>query len=61
MKIYFKAPLDFAEHLSKSNVSENNKVYYGRFSTGNVKLVKVDKIYNIFKNLLAIGYWSRHE
>ena len=24
-------PMDFAEHLTKSDVSENNKVYYGLF------------------------------
>ena len=24
-------PIDFAEYLRKSNVSENGKVYYGRF------------------------------
>ena len=24
-------PIDFAEYLRKSNVSENSKVYYGRF------------------------------
>ena len=25
------APMDFAEYLRKSDVSENSKVYYGRF------------------------------
>ena len=25
------APMDFAEYLRKSDVSENGKVYYGRF------------------------------
>ena len=24
-------PMDFEEHLRKSDVSENSKVYYGRF------------------------------
>ena len=24
-------PMDFAEHLRKSDVSENSKVYYGQF------------------------------
>ena len=23
-------PMDFAEHLRKSDVSENNKIYYGQ-------------------------------
>ena len=47
--------MDFAEHLRKSDVSENTKVYYGRFlQTGlhgrYVILVKVDEMYNILKS-----------
>ena len=42
-------PMDFAEHLRKSDVTENSKVYYGRFlrnvfMKGIVILVKVDEM-----------------
>ena len=58
------AQIDFAEHLRKSDVSENSKIYYGRFlqnglMKGIVILVKVDEMYKIFKSLLANRFWSR--
>ena len=40
------APMDFAEYLRKSDVSEKSKVYM----TGIVILVKVDEMYNILKS-----------
>ena len=51
-------PMDFAEHLRKSDVSENSKVYYGRFLRNGlhegitilVQLLKVDEMYNILKS-----------
>ena len=50
--------MDFAEHLRKSDVSENSKVYYGRFLRNGlhegiailVQLLKVDEMYNILKS-----------
>ena len=47
--------MDFAEYLRKSDVSENSKVYYGRFLRNGlhvaiVILVKVDEMYNILKS-----------
>ena len=50
--------MNFAEHLRKSDVSENSKVYYGRFLRRGrhegiailVHLLKVDEIYNILKS-----------
>ena len=47
--------MDFAEHLRKSDVSENSKVYYGRFIRNGlhesiailVQLLRVDEMYNI--------------
>ena len=49
------APMDFAEHLRKSDVSENSKVYMVDvykmdFMKGIVILVKVDEMYNILKS-----------
>ena len=46
-------PMNFAEHLRKPNVSENSKVYYGRFLRNElhesiailVQLLKLDEIY----------------
>ena len=54
--------MDFA----KSDVSENNKVYYGRFlrnqqmdfMKGIVIMVKVDEMYKILKSPLANHFWS---
>ena len=51
-------PMNFAEHLRKSDVSENSKVYYGRFLWNGlyegitilVYLLKVDEMYNILKS-----------
>ena len=53
--------MDFAEYLRKSNVSDNSKVYYGRFYEmdfikGTVIFVKVDEMI-----LLTTGYWPRDE
>ena len=50
------APIDFAEYLRKSVVSENSKAYYNRFLRNGlhesiVMLVKVDEMYNILKSL----------
>ena len=46
--------MDFAEHLRKSNDSENSKVmvdpYDMEFMKGTVILVKVDEMCNIFKS-----------
>ena len=50
--------MNFAEHLRKSDVSENRKVYYGRFLRNGlyegitilVYLLKVDEMYNILKS-----------
>ena len=46
--------MDFAKYLSKSDASENSKVYYGQFlqkdfRKGIVILVKVDEMYKILK------------
>ena len=49
-------PLDFAEHIRKSGVSENRKVYIlldfyeMDFMKSIVILVKVDEMYNILKS-----------
>ena len=48
-------PMDFAEHLRKSDVSESNKVYYGKFlryglMKGIIILVKVDEMNNVLKS-----------
>ena len=48
-------PMDFAEHLRKSELSENNKVYNGKFlryglMKGIIILVKVDEMSNIVKS-----------
>ena len=44
-------PMDFVEYLRKSLVSENSKVYYGRFLRNGLKdiviLVKVDEMRSI--------------
>ena len=61
-------PMNFAEHLRKSDVSENSKVYYGRFLQNGldegiailVQLLGVDR-YTISWSLLANVYWSRDE
>ena len=49
------APMDFAEHLRKSDVSENKKVFMVDFHgidfiKGIVILVKVDEMYNILNS-----------
>ena len=49
------APMDFAEHSRKSDVSENSTVcmvdfYKKDFIRGIFILVKVDGMYNIFKS-----------
>ena len=57
-KVKFITPMDFAEHLRKSDVSENSKVYYGRFLRNGlhegitilVQLLKVTEMYNILKS-----------
>ena len=50
--------MDFAEHLRKSNDSENSKVmvdpYDMEFMKGTVILVKVEEMYNIFKSALPL-------
>ena len=51
--------MNFAEHLRKSDVSENSKVYYGRFVRNGlhegiailVQLLKVDEMCNILKSV----------
>ena len=51
--------MNFAEHLRKSDVSENSKVYYGRFVQNGlhegiailVQLLKVDEMCNILKSV----------
>ena len=48
------APMDFAECLRKSVVSE-------QVLKDIAILAKADEIYNILKSLLATGDWSRHE
>ena len=53
--------MDFAKYLRKSDVSENSKVYYGRFLRNDfhekvllyVILVKVDEMCKILKSPLA--------
>ena len=50
--------MDFAEYLGNSDVSENSKAYYSQFLQNGlheryVILLKVDKMYNILKSLLA--------
>ena len=47
--------MDFAEHLIKSDVSENCEVYYGRFLRNGVHerycyILKVDEMHNILKS-----------
>ena len=58
-KIYKKgrnpiAPMDFAEYLRKSDVSDNSKVYYDRFLPNglheSIVIVKADEMYNIWKS-----------
>ena len=49
------APVDFLEHLGKSDVSENSKVYVVdifemNFMKGTAILLKVDETYNILKS-----------
>ena len=47
--------MNFAEHLRKSDVSEDSKVYYGRFIRNGlhesiailVQLLRADEMYNI--------------
>ena len=51
-------PMNFAEHLRKSDVSENSKVYYVQFLQNGihegidilVQLLRVDEMYNILKS-----------
>ena len=50
--------MNFAEHLRKSDVSENSKVYYVQFLQNGihegidilVQLLRVDEMYNILKS-----------
>ena len=56
-------PKDFPEYITKSEVSENSKVfmvnsYEMDFMKRIVILVKIDDTYNILK---VIVYWSRNE
>ena len=49
------APMNFAEYLRKSDVSENSKVYFGRFYEMDfmkdvVIIANVDEMYNILKS-----------
>ena len=53
------APMDFAEYLRKSVVSERTAKFIKMKDI--VILVKVDERQNILKSLLATGYWSRHQ
>ena len=64
----YVTPMDFAEHLRKSDLSENSKFitidsYEMDFMKVIVILVKVDKIYNILRSagMLLVCYWSRDE
>ena len=55
--------MDFAEYVRKTDASENNKVYYGRFLRNELHerycYVKVDKMCKILKSLLINRFWSR--
>ena len=55
--------MDFAEYVRKTDASENNKVYYGRFLRNGLHerycYVKVDEMCKILKSLLTNRFWSR--
>ena len=53
-------PMGFAVYPRKSDVIMVD-FYDMDCMKGIVILVKVDEMYNIFKSLIATGYWSRYE
>ena len=62
----YVTPVDFAEHLRKSDLSENSKfITIDSYEIDSMKviviLVKVDKMYNILRSagMLLVCYWSR--
>ena len=64
----YVTPMEFAEHLRKSDLLENSKFitidsYEMDFMKVIVILVKVDKMYNILRSagMLLVCYWSRDE
>ena len=52
--------MGFAVYPGKSDVIMAD-FYEMDCMKGIVVLVKVDEMYNIFKSLIATGYWSRYE
>ena len=58
------APMDFANILQNQTLQRTAKFIIAGFNEmyfmrGGVKLVKIDELYNVLKNQLATGYYSR--